>query len=96
MASKKQKFLRGWLPNQFSFSSQNSADKNSPMVQWTARALVVGSVVYALLLVLGDFLGLTIGIGAYLYTAAISGVVWGVVAAVPFLVIRKAKSHGEN
>ncbi|MCW4028058.1 MAG: hypothetical protein NWE92_00215 [Candidatus Bathyarchaeota archaeon] len=82
--------VQGWLPKEFAASKpQKPADKYTPMVRWTARALVAGVGVSAALLVLGDIAGLTQGVGGYLWYAVVAFVVWGGVAAVPFLVKHK-------
>jgi hypothetical protein len=47
-------------------------------------------------LVLGDIAGLTQGMSGYLWYAAVSGTVWGGVAAVPFLVKHKNLSAKET
>ncbi len=83
--------VRGWLPKEPTFQTCQAPlnPKNTPMVQWTARALVAGTFVCAVLLILGDITGLAQGMGKYLWYAGVEGTVWGVVAAVPFLATRK-------
>jgi type IV secretory pathway TrbD component len=96
MKKRSQKIVKGWLPNEFASVQQTHADKFPPMVRWTARALVAGTAASAGLLILVDVAGLTQGVGAYLWPVAIAGTVWGAVAAVPFIVKRKASMQGRN
>jgi hypothetical protein len=81
--------LRGWFPKEHATVTYQKPVKFPPMIRWTARAVVVGSVVSAALLVLGYVAGFTHSVGAYLWHATVGSTVWGVVAAVPFLVKRK-------
>jgi type IV secretory pathway TrbD component len=83
--------IRGWLPKEPTLQTQQTSakPKNTPIVRWTARALVAGAVADATLLVAGDLAGLTNGNGAILWQIAVFGVTLASVAAVPFLVKRK-------
>ncbi len=88
--------IRGWLPKEPTVPTCQKPviPKNSPIVQWTARALVAGTVACAALLVVGDILGLTEGVGGYVWYMVACGVVWVPAAATPFLVNRKEKRRG--
>jgi len=90
--------LRGWLPKEPTLQTQQTPvdPKNSPIVRWTARAFVAGALTDAVLLVVGDFMGLTSGIGAYLWPVAVFGIVFGPVATVPFLVKHKTNTQRKN
>ncbi|MCW4025506.1 MAG: hypothetical protein NWF01_10815 [Candidatus Bathyarchaeota archaeon] len=92
-----QNHLRGWLPKEPTLQTSQAPinPKNTPMIQWTAKALVIGAVLSATFLVLGETTGLT-GVGRYLWYATVEGTVWGIVAAVPFLVKRKTCSQKEE
>ncbi len=94
-SSRLQNRLRGWLPKEPTLSTHQTpvTTKNSPIVRWTARVLVMGCTVSGVLLIAGDLVGLTKGIGAYLWPATVLGTVWASVAVTPFLVKRKEEKQ---
>ncbi len=91
------KCLRGWFPQEvIALGPQRFDAKFQPVIRWTAMAIVAGGMVSALLLVLGDVAGFTRGVGAYFWYAGVEGTIWGVVAAVPFLVMRRKNPQWRN
>ncbi len=77
MNKKTQKVLMGWLPQEskaalksFRFRSYSAAT-----YKWTATALVIGTFAGALLGAIGVFLGLTEGLGAFLWPVMIGLIV---------------------
>jgi hypothetical protein len=88
-------WLHGWLPKEPTYlTHQTSVDpKNSPIVRWTARAFVVASVAYVVLLIVGELAGLTEGAGAYIWPIAMFGMTMAPVGAVTFLVKRKQEQQ---
>lgn len=61
--------IRGWLPQEPKIlaNSVNSRKLSPSDYRWTAASIVIGSVVGGFLGVLGSFLGLTEGVGAFLW-----------------------------
>ncbi len=60
----------GWLPKEPTLQVHQTAvdPKNSLMVRWMARAIVLGTLASALLAILGSELGLTRGAGGYIWS----------------------------
>jgi hypothetical protein len=64
-----EKQTRGWLPKdpQIPIKSSSIRGNYASAYRWTATSIVIGSIVGACLGALGSFLGLTDGVGAFLW-----------------------------
>jgi hypothetical protein len=77
-----EKKVRGWFPTEPTLTTHSALDgyRFPKFVRWMAIAVVAGTIAGALLGVVGSFLGLTSGVGVYVWpiiTAVIIGIAIG-------------------
>ena len=87
--------IRGWLPKEPTLQvHQTRIDpKNSLMVRWMARAIVVGAVASGLLGVFGAQAGLDRGVGGYAWSALVIAIAPVAVAVAAVFGKRKMKEQ---
>jgi hypothetical protein len=84
-------WIRGWLPKEPTLQvHQAPADpKNSLMVRWMARAIVLGAVASGVLGVFGAQMGLDQGVGGYFWSVFVAAIAPVAVAFAIFLAKQK-------
>jgi hypothetical protein len=89
-------WIRGWLPKEPTLHThQAPADpKNSLMVRWMARAIVLGAVASGVLGVFGAQTGLDQGVGGLVWSVFVAAIAPVAVAVAIFLARRKEAQHG--